>query len=150
MYEPLYWVCPPSRLQNSLAHLLSVLMPSSRTVTWGALHPRSLLVWTNDAISDAWSHKVDSSGKFITLYQHRAKHSNPKPGSETFGKLFFILCASFSTLAFSMTLANSPLHMKQCFGVIRRKQSPLFREWAVGSIKRTWTCLRPTDGDKAA
>lgn len=44
-----------------------------------------------------------------------------------------------------MTLANSPLHIKQCFGVMRRKQSPLFREWAVGSIKRTWTCLRPTD-----
>lgn len=42
-----------------------------------------------------------------------------------------------------MTLANSPLHMKQCFGVKRRKQSPLFREWAVGSTKRTWTCLRP-------
>lgn len=42
-----------------------------------------------------------------------------------------------------MTLANSPLHMKQCFGVKRRKQSPLFREQAVGSTKRTWTCLRP-------
>lgn len=35
--------------------------------------------------------------------------------------------------------------MKQCFGVMRRKQSPLFRELAVGSIKRTWTCLRPTN-----
>lgn len=50
-----------------------------------------------------------------------------------------------TTFAFSMTLANSPLHMKQCFGVMRRKQSPLFREWAVGSTKRTWMCLRPTD-----
>lgn len=48
-----------------------------------------------------------------------------------------------TTLAFSMTFANSPLHMKQCLGVMRRKQSPLLRERAVGSTKRTWTCLRP-------
>ena len=50
---PLYWAFPPSRVQNSVAERLSVLMPSSSTVTWGALQPRSLLVWTNDAISDA-------------------------------------------------------------------------------------------------
>lgn len=50
---------------------------------------------------------------------------------------------SVNTFAFSMTLANSPLHMKHCFGVMRRKQSPLFKECALGSTKRTCTCLRP-------
>lgn len=50
-----------------------------------------------------------------------------------------------NTLAFSMTFANSPLHMKQYLGVIRRKQSPLLRDRADGSTKRTWTCLRPAD-----
>lgn len=41
---PLYCAFPPSRFQNSVAQRLSVLMPSSSTVTWGALQPRSLLV----------------------------------------------------------------------------------------------------------
>jgi len=37
------------------------------------------------------------------------------------------------TLAFSMTLENSPIHRKQWSGVTSRKQSPLFRDDALGS-----------------
>lgn len=43
------------------------------------------------------------------------------------------------TLAFSMTLENSPIHTKQCSGVTNRKQSPLFREDARGSTNLVWT-----------
>lgn len=50
---PGYWLFPPSRLQKSLAHLPSALTPSSSTVTWQALQPRSRLAWTKDAISAA-------------------------------------------------------------------------------------------------
>ena len=47
------------------------------------------------------------------------------------------------TLFFSMTLANSPVQMKQWWGVMSRKQSPLFREDALGSTSLVWTCRRP-------
>lgn len=42
-----------------------------------------------------------------------------------------------------MTLANSPVQMKQWCGVMSRKQSPLFREDALGSTSLVWTCRRP-------
>lgn len=47
------------------------------------------------------------------------------------------------TLFFSMTFANSPVQTKQWCGVMSRKQSPLFREDALGSTSRVWTWRRP-------
>lgn len=47
------------------------------------------------------------------------------------------------TLFFSMTFANSPVQTKQWCGVTSRKQSPLFREGALGSTSRVWTWRRP-------
>lgn len=47
------------------------------------------------------------------------------------------------TLFFSMTFANSPVQTKQWCGVMSRKQSPLFREGALGSTSRVWTWRRP-------
>lgn len=55
------------------------------------------------------------------------------------GPLFRILL----TLFFSMTFANSPAQMKQKWGVMSRKQSPLFREDALGSTSLVWTWRRP-------
>lgn len=37
------------------------------------------------------------------------------------------------TLALSITLENSPIQTKQCSGVTNRKQSPLFKDEALGS-----------------
>lgn len=52
------------------------------------------------------------------------------------------------TLAFSMTFANSPIQIKQYWGVTRRKQSPLFRDEALGSTSLVWTCRRPSSSEK--
>lgn len=41
--------------------------------------------------------------------------------------------AAAPTLALSMTFENSPIQTTQCSGVTNRKQSPLFREDALGS-----------------
>ena len=49
------------------------------------------------------------------------------------------VCVCVCTLAFSMTLANSPVQMKQWCGVMSRKQSPLFRDEARGSTRRVCT-----------
>lgn len=37
------------------------------------------------------------------------------------------------TFAFSITFENSPIQTKHCSGVTNRKQSPLFRDDALGS-----------------
>ena len=47
------------------------------------------------------------------------------------------------TLALSMTLENSPIQRKQWSGVTSRKQSPLFRDDALGSTSLVWTWRRP-------
>lgn len=73
---PLYWAFPPSRLQNSVAQRPSVLMPSSSTVTWGALQPRSLLVWTNDAISDACSKHTHTECQLISCWTTICLHTD--------------------------------------------------------------------------
>lgn len=58
------------------------------------------------------------------------------------------MCHSFTdTLAFSLSLANSPLHAMQCSGVTSRKQSPLLSERAEGSTRRAWTCQLPVTTD---
>lgn len=51
------------------------------------------------------------------------------------------------TLAFSMTLENSPSQTKQCSAVTNRKLSPLLREDALGSTNRVWTWRRPENNE---
>lgn len=126
------WCPPPAR---------SLEGPYSRDPSWPERTMPFLMPGHTKCMSRSYT-----GGKFIIMYEHLSQHSNPTLVLMPFFPSVkpFILCVRFTTLAFSMTLANSPLHMKQCFGVMRRKQSPLFREWAVGSTKRTWMCLRPT------
>jgi hypothetical protein len=46
-------------------------------------------------------------------------------------------------LAFSITLANSPIQLKISFGVTRTYASPELTDEAAGLTRRVWQILRP-------
>ena len=114
---------------------------SSTSSTSGALVPRSFFCTMKVAMSAAFT---NNKKHMYTLLQNHYIIINIGDvwKNDRFVSKFDSRSVS-PTLAFSMTLANSPTHWMTLSGVTRMQQSPLLMDAADGSTSLTWTLRRP-------